>query len=89
MDTLIFSADRQVSATSIGLGTRCLSAPPSRRPDDEIYCAIHKVTDWNPLIKDQQFRARESGEVLVEHFPDEGLCWIEPLPSRQSLDMPS
>jgi hypothetical protein len=68
-----------------GLGTRCLYEPASRRLDGEIYCAIHNVTDWNHLINDQQFQARESGEVLVEHCPDEGLHWIEAPPFTTDL----
>jgi hypothetical protein len=78
MGAFISSDDAQVNL--YGLGTRCLHEPASRRLDGEIYCAIHNVTDWNPLINNQQFQARESGEVLVEHCPDEGLHWIEAPP---------
>ena len=59
--------------------------PASRRLDGEIYCAIHKVTDWNPLINDQMLRARDNGEVLVEHRPGEGLYWIEAPPFTTEL----
>ena len=80
MDTFIFAAGQQASQASVDLhrlGTRCLHEPASRRLDGEIYCAIHNVTDCNPLLNNQQFRARENGEVLVEHRPGEGLDWIE------------
>jgi hypothetical protein len=90
MDALIFAAGQQASQASVDLhrlGTRCLREPASRRLDGEIYCAIHKVTDWNPLWNDQMFWARENGEVLVEHSPGDGLCWIEAPPL--SLDTPN
>jgi hypothetical protein len=67
-----------------GLGARCLSEPASRRLDGEIYCAIHNVTDWNPLLNNQQFRARENGDVLLEH-PGDGLVWIEAPPFTAEL----
>jgi hypothetical protein len=75
MDALIFVAGQQASQASVDLhrlGTRCLREPASRRLDGEIYCAIHKVTDWNPLWNDQMFWAKENGEVLVEHCPGDG-----------------
>jgi hypothetical protein len=68
-----------------GLGSRCLHEPASRRLDGEIYCAIHNVTDWNPLLNNQQFRARENGEVPVEHPRGEGLDWIEVPPFTTEL----
>jgi|HubBroStandDraft_4_1064222.scaffolds.fasta_scaffold32609_1 hypothetical protein len=85
MDAFIFSADEQVSVELYGLGTCCLRQPASRRLDGEIYCAVHKVTDWNPLISDQLLRARENGEVLVEHRPGDGLFWIEAPPFTTEL----
>jgi hypothetical protein len=85
MGAFIFSEEQQVSLDLYGLGTRCLCEPASRRLDGEIYCAIHNITDWNPLLSSLQFRARESGEVLVEHHPGEGLNWIEAPPFTTEL----
>ena len=83
MGAFLCSDDAQASL--YGLGTRCLREPASRRLDGEIYCAIHNVTDWNPLINNQQFQARESGEVLVEHPAGEGFQWIESPPFTTEL----
>jgi hypothetical protein len=83
MGAFVSSDDPQASL--YGLGARCLHEPASRRLDAEIYCALHNVTDWNPLINHQQFQARESGEVQVEHCPDEGLHWIEVPPFTTDL----
>ena len=88
MGAFIPSDDAQVSQVSVdlyGLGSRCLHERASRRLDGEIYCLIHNVTDWNPLLNNQQFRARENGEVLVEHRPGEGLDWIEAPPFTTNL----
>jgi hypothetical protein len=88
MDALIFAAGQQASQASVDLhrlGTRCLREPASRRLDGEIYCAIHKVTDWNPLWNDRMFWARENGEVLVEHCPGDGLCGIVAPPFTTEL----
>ena len=85
MNGFFFSDEGQVSLDLYGLGSRCLHEPASRRLDGEIYCAIHNVTDWNPLLNNQQFRARENGEVLVEHRPGEGLDWIEVPPFTTEL----
>jgi hypothetical protein len=85
MGAFIPSDDAQLSVDLYGLDTRCLHERPSRRLDGEIYCAIHKVTDWNPLWNDQMFWARENGEVLVEHCPGDGLCWIEAPPVTTEL----
>ena len=76
--------DRRVPLDLYGLGARCLSEPASRRLDGEIYCAIHNVTDWNPLLNNQQVRARENGDVLLEH-PGDGLVWIEAPPFTAEL----
>jgi hypothetical protein len=83
MDAFVFSADHQAPQALVNLysagtrcysaGTRCLYERASRRLDGEIYCAIHNVTDWNPLLDDQQLRARENG-------PGEVLGWIEAPP---------
>jgi hypothetical protein len=85
MDGFFFSDEGQVSLDLYGLGSRCLHEPASRRLDGEIYCAIHNVTDWNPLLNNQQFRARENGEVLVDNRPGEGLDWIEVPPFTTEL----
>jgi hypothetical protein len=85
MGTFIPSDNAQVSVDLYGLGSRCLHDPASRRLDGEIYCAIHNVTDWNPLLHNQHFRARENGAVLVEHPPGEGLDWIEVPPFTTEL----
>src|SRR5277367_4717853 len=71
MDGFVFSTDQpsQALMSLHSLGTRCLYERASRRLDGEIYCAIHNVTDWNPLLDDQQLRARENGQVLLEHRP--------------------
>jgi hypothetical protein len=85
METFVFPAHQDVSADLYGLGSRCLRERASRRLDGEIYCAIHKVTDWNPLLNNQQLRARENGELLLEHRPGEGLDWIEAPPFTTEL----
>jgi hypothetical protein len=85
MDTFVFPAHQPVSAKLYGVGARCLREPASRRLDGEIYCAIHNVTDSNPLLNGQQLRARENGEVLLEHHPGEGLDWIEVPPFTTEL----
>jgi hypothetical protein len=85
MDTFVFPAHQQVSADLYGLGSRCLRERTSRRLDGQIYCAIHKVTDWNPLMNEQMLQARENGEVLVEHCPADGLAWIEAPPFTAEL----
>ena len=85
MNGFFFSDEGQVSLDLYGLGSRCLHEPVSRRLDGEIYCAIHNVTDWNPLLNNQQFRARENGAVLVEHRRGEGLDWIEVPPFTTEL----
>jgi hypothetical protein len=85
MNGFFFSGEGQVSLDLYGLGSRCLYEPASRCLDGEIYCAIHNVTDWNPLLNNQQFRARENGEVLVEHGPGEGLDWLEVPPFTTEL----
>ena len=85
MDAFIFSEEEQVSLALYRLGTRCLREPASRRLDGEIYCAIHNLADWNPLLNNQQLRAKENGEVLVEHGPGEGLDWIEAPPFTTNL----
>jgi hypothetical protein len=85
MDTFAFPSHQHASADPYGLGYRCLREPASRRLDGEIYCAIHNVADWNPLLNDQQLRARENGEVLLEHRPGEGLDWIEAPPFTANL----
>jgi hypothetical protein len=84
MSAFIPSNDAQASVDLYGLGSRCLHEPVSRRLDGEIYCAIHNVTDWNPLLNNQQFRARENGDVLLEH-PGDGLAWIEAPPFTAEL----
>ena len=83
-----FSTDQRASQAFVDLhrlGTRCWYELASRRLDGEIYCVIHDVTDWNPLLNSQQFQARESGEVLVEHCSGEGLDWIEAPPFTREL----
>jgi hypothetical protein len=87
MDGFDFAADHQLSQALVGLhslGTRCLYERASRSLDGEIYCAIHNLTDWNPLLDDQQLRARENGQVLLEHRPGELLGWIEAPPFTSS-----
>ena len=84
MGAFIPSYDAQASVDLYGLGSRCLHERASRRLDGEIYCAIHNVTDWNPLLNNQQFRARENGDVLLEH-PGDGLVWIEAPPFTAEL----
>jgi hypothetical protein len=87
MDAFVFSADHQLPQALVdlhSLGTRCLYERASRRLDGEIYCAIHNVTDWNPLLNNQQLRARENGQVLLEHRPG-GLGWIEVPPFTSEL----
>ena len=88
MDAFVSSAEYQASQALVSLhslGTRCLYERASRRLDGEIYCAIHNVTDWNPLLDDQQLRARENGQVLLEHRPGDELDWIEAPPFTSEL----
>ena len=76
MDAFVSSTEYQASQALVSLhslGTRCLYERASRRLDGEIYCAIHSVTDWNPLLDDRQLRAMENGQVLLEHRPGEAL----------------
>src|SRR5664279_1449340 len=88
MDCFFLSADHQASQALVSLhslGTRCLYERASRRLDGEIYCAVHNVRDWNSLLDDQQLRARENGQVLLEHRPGEALDWIEAPPFTSVL----
>ena len=88
MDAFVSSAEYQASQALVSLhslGTRCLYERASRRLDGEIYFAIHNVTDWNPLLDDQQLRARENGQVLLEHRPGDELDWIEAPPFTSEL----
>jgi hypothetical protein len=88
MGAFVSSAEYQASQALVSLhslGTRCLYERASRRLDGEIYCAIHNVTDWNPLLDDQQLRARENGQVLLEHRAGDGLDWIEAPPFTSEL----
>jgi hypothetical protein len=85
MDTFLFPTEQNATVDLYGLGDRCLHERATRRLDGEIYCAVHKVTDWNPLISDRLTRARENGEVLVEHRPGDGLFWIEAPPFTTEL----
>ena len=90
MDAFVSSAELS-SITSIGepysLGTRCLYERASRRLDGEIYCAIHNVTDWNPLLDDQQLRARENGQVCWGLVPATSSTGSRLPHSPQSLNM--
>ena len=72
MDVFFFPTERDATVGLYGLGHRCLHEPASRRLDGEIYCTVHNVTDWNPLISNQLLRARENGQVLVEHCRADG-----------------
>jgi hypothetical protein len=77
MDAFFFPNEQHAIVDLYGLGYRCLHEPASRRLDGEIYCAIHNVSDRNPLISHELVQSREKGEVLVEHYPNGGLTWIE------------
>jgi hypothetical protein len=86
MDGPVLSANNPASQALVSLhslGTRCLYERASRRLDGEIYCAIHNLTDRNPLLDDQQLRARENGQVLLE--PGEEFDWIEAPPFTSVL----
>ena len=85
MDAFVFPAAQHVTVDLYGLGYRCLHEPASRRLDGEIYCAVHNVSDRNPLISGWLLHARENGEVLVEHGPGDGLGWIEVPPFTAEL----
>jgi hypothetical protein len=88
MDAFVSSTEYQASQALVSLhslGTRCLYERASRRLDGEIYCAIYSVTDWNPLLDNQQLRARENGQLLLEHRPGDGLDWIEAPPFTSEL----
>jgi hypothetical protein len=85
MDAFSFPAEQHIKLDLYGLGRRCLREPASRRLDGEIYCALHNISDSNPLINDQQLHARENGDVLVEHCPGDGLGWIEVPPFTAEL----
>jgi hypothetical protein len=76
---------RKYQWTYMGRVLAAYTSRPQGASDGEIYCAIHNVTDWNPLLNNQQFRARENGEVPVEHRPGEGLDWIEAPPFTTNL----
>jgi hypothetical protein len=79
------STEQNATVDLYGLGYRCLHEPASRRLDGEIYCAVHNISDSNPLINDQQLHARENGELLVEHCPGDRLAWIEVPPFTAEL----
>jgi hypothetical protein len=85
MDVFFVPAEQDAVVDLYGLGYRCLHEPASRRIDGEIYCAVHNVSDHNPLINDQLLRARENGEVLVAHGPRDVLAWIEAPPFTAEL----
>ena len=85
MDVFFVPAEQDAVVDLYGLGYQCLHEPASRRIDGEIYCAVHNVSDRNPLINDQVLQARENGEVLVEHCPGNGLAWIEAPPFTAEL----
>jgi hypothetical protein len=84
MDAFILATEH-VTVDLYGVGYRCLREPASRRLDGEIYCAVHNVTDRNPLINDQLLQARENGDVLVELRPGDGLAWTEAPPFTAEL----
>jgi hypothetical protein len=84
MDAFILATEH-VTVDLYGIGYRCLREPASRRLDGEIYCAVHNVTDRNPLINDQLLQARENGDVLVELRPGDGLAWTEAPPFTAEL----
>jgi hypothetical protein len=84
MDAFILATEH-VTVDLYGVGYRCLREPASRRLDGEIYCAVHNVTNRNPLINDQLLQARENGDVLVELRPGDGLAWTEAPPFTAEL----
>jgi hypothetical protein len=86
MDVFFVPAEQDAAVDLYGLGYRCLHEPASRRLDGEIYCAVHNVSDHNPLINDQLLGARENGEVLVAHGADDVLAWIEAPPFTAELN---
>ena len=86
MDAFFFPTDSNGPVDLYGLGDRCLREPASRRLDGEIYCTLHNVKDFNPLLNDGLLLARESGEVLVQHCSGAGLSWIEVPPFTAELE---
>jgi hypothetical protein len=68
----------------LALAERCLVEAPSRRLDGEIYCAVHHIVDMNDLNTHNLWKARESGEVLVEHRGG-AVEWIEVPPFTAEL----
>ena len=85
MDAFFFPADSNGPVDLYGLGDRCLREPASRRLDGEIYCTLHNVKDFNPLVNDRLLLARERGEVLVQHCSGAGPSWIEVPPFTAEL----
>ena len=85
MDVFFVPSEQDATVGLYGLGSRCLHEPASRRLDGEIYCAVHNVSDRNPLINDQLLQARENGEVLLAHCPGGGLAWTEAPPFTAEL----
>ena len=81
---LIISYHKHWWAFTAWAPAACTSGPQGAL-DGEIYCAFHNLTDWNPLLDDQQLRARENGQVLLEHRPGELLGWIEAPPFTSVL----
>ena len=77
MDAFFFPTDSNGPVDLYGLGDRCLREPASRRLDGEIYCTLHNVKDFNPLVSDRF--------LLVQHCSGAGLSWIEVPPFTADL----
>lgn len=80
------AAPRDPSASRLlALAERCLSEPPSRHLDGEIYCAVHHIEDVNDLSSDTLRQAWQRGQVLVEHHRGAEIGWIEAPPFTEEL----
>jgi hypothetical protein len=65
------------------LADRCLTEPPSRALDVEIYCAIHGIEDGNTLASPALVEARAKGDVLIVEPGMHG--WVEVPPFTAEL----
>lgn len=84
MDTNLALLEEVSAGDLLALGERCLREPPSRSLDGEIYCAIHKIRDINPLHNDEMLKAKANGQILVEDDGGE-VGWIEVPPFTEEL----
>jgi len=77
--------ERFPSEALYALGERCLQEAASRRLDGEIYCAVHRVRDINPLDAYSLLHAKETGQILIADQGSSEVGWIEAPPFTAEL----